>query len=164
MGVFTKKTRNEYVPSYQAPNQPIKPIEPVFTSKLGKSLLLKGELHAQEEVVIEGKVEGTIKSDGMVVVGKTGVVIADIVAREIIIKGEVTGNVTGTEKVEIIPMGILNGNIQSQRVVLAEGAIFKGNIDMSVKEKPKNVVSEQNKTDNKPVQTKPQEHHQHNRK
>ena len=96
-------------------------------------MLLKGELLAEEEVLIEGTLEGTIKSDGLVIVGKSGRVTAEIHAREVIIRGEVTGNVTGMEKVEIIPMGVLNGNIVSQRVVLAEGAIFKGNIDMSVK-------------------------------
>lgn len=164
MGVFTKKTRNEYIPSYQAANQTIKPIEPVITSKLGKSLQLKGELHAQEEVVIEGKVEGTIKSDGTVVIGKSGQVIADIKAREIIIKGEVTGNVTGIEKVEIIPLGILNGNIVSQRVVLAEGAVFKGNIDMSVKETAKKETPEPDKADSKPQATKVQVTPNQNRK
>jgi cytoskeletal protein CcmA (bactofilin family) len=137
MGVFTKKNRNEYMPSYQAVSQTVNPTEPVVVSRLGKSLFLKGELHAQEEVLIEGQVEGSIKADGLVVIGKNGKVIADITAREIIIRGEVTGNVTGIEKVEIIPLGVLNGNIISQRVVLAEGAIFKGNIDMSVKDAPR---------------------------
>lgn len=132
MSVFGKKNQSAYTP-YTASIPAVKPQELPSTSKLGKTLQLKGELHAQEEVVIEGILEGTIKSDGLVIVGKSGRVTADVVAREIIIKGEVNGNVTGLDKVEIVPMGVLNGNIISQRVVLAEGAIFKGNIDMSVK-------------------------------
>lgn len=132
MGVFSKKNQNVFSPSVvSAPS--VKPQDIPSTSRLGKSMLLKGELLAEEEVLIEGTLEGTIKSDGLVIVGKSGRVTAEIHAREVIIRGEVTGNVTGMEKVEIIPMGVLNGNIVSQRVVLAEGAIFKGNIDMSVK-------------------------------
>jgi cytoskeletal protein CcmA (bactofilin family) len=107
-------------------------IENQKTSVIGRSMKLKGNISAEEEILIEGKVEGTIKMKHNVIVGETGKVKADITAREIIIKGEVTGNVHGNVKVEIVPGGILNGDIISEKVVLAEGAKFKGNIDMSV--------------------------------
>lgn len=136
MGVFSKKTQSSYNP-FPAQSPAVRTPEPSVQSRLGRTLQLKGELQANEEVIVEGKLEGKIKSDGVVVIGKTGQVTADIFAREILIKGEVNGNVTGSEKVEIVPLGVLNGNIISKRVVLAEGAIFKGNIDMSVKEAPK---------------------------
>ncbi len=136
MGVFSKNKQSLYTPS-QATVLINREQETGKSSRLGRTMLLKGELHAKEEVLIEGALEGTIKSDGIVIVGKSGRVLADINAREVIIKGEVTGNVTGLEKVEIVPHGVLNGNIVSQRVVLAEGAIFKGNIDMTVKESSK---------------------------
>ena len=103
------------------------------TSVIGRSMKLKGNISSDEEILIEGKVDGTIKMKHNVVVGKSGKVKADISAREIIIKGEVNGNVHGIVKVEIMPGGILNGDIISEKVVLAEGAKFKGNIDMSVK-------------------------------
>jgi cytoskeletal protein CcmA (bactofilin family) len=101
------------------------------TSVVGKTLLIKGEMFSDEEVLIEGTIEGNLNINNRVVVGKNGVVNADIDAREVVIKGEVNGNVKGQFKVEIVPDGILNGNIISQRVVLAEGAVFKGNIDMT---------------------------------
>ncbi len=101
-------------------------------SVIGKTLTITGEVFSDEEVIIEGKIEGKLNIKHRVVIGKSGVVNADIEAREIIIKGTVNGNVKGNYKVEIIPEGILNGNIISQRVVLAEGAIFKGNIDMTL--------------------------------
>lgn len=104
---------------------------------LGKTLVIKGRVRASEEMVIEGKIDGHINSNHRVVIGRSGVIKADINASEIVIQGKVDGNVKATSKVEIFPDGVLNGNIISQRVVLAEGAIFKGNIDMSVKEEKK---------------------------
>ena len=103
------------------------------SSFIGRSMKLKGNISAEEEILIEGIVEGSIKMKHNVIIGKSGKVKADIIAKEIIIKGEVNGNVHGHVKVEIVPGGILNGDIISEKVVLAEGAKFKGNIDMSIK-------------------------------
>ena len=108
----------------------------VSKTHIGKTMKVSGELFADEEVLIEGTVEGSIKGNGRILVGRNGKVKADIVAREIIIRGLVNGNVEGHQKVEIEPEGELNGDIVSQRVVLAEGARFKGSIDMSLKETP----------------------------
>lgn len=102
-------------------------------SVIGHSMKVKGNVSAEEEILIEGIVEGTIKMKHNVIIGKSGKVKADINAKEIIIRGEVNGNVHGQVKVEIVPGGILNGDIISEKVVLAEGAKFKGNIDMSIK-------------------------------
>lgn len=102
-------------------------------SIVGKTIFIKGEVFSDEEIMVEGKIEGKLLIQHRVVVGKSGIVNADIEAREVIIKGTVNGNVKGHYKVEVIPDGVLNGNIVSQRVVLAEGAIFKGNIDMKLK-------------------------------
>ena len=125
MGVFKK-------------DESVKPVSTIKTveanpnrSVIGKTLFIKGELSSDEEVLIEGKIEGKIKIQHRVIIGKNGTVNADIEAREVVIKGAVNGNVNCSYKVEVIPEGILNGNIVSERVVLAEGAIFKGNIDMN---------------------------------
>jgi cytoskeletal protein CcmA (bactofilin family) len=114
------------------------------TSIVGKTLLVKGEMFSDEEVLVEGTIEGKLNINNRVIVGKNGVVNAAIDAQEVIIKGEVNGNVKGQFKVEIVPDGILNGNIISQRVVLAEGALFKGNIDMTPRDdkSPETVVLE----------------------
>ncbi len=108
-----------------------------ITSYIGKTLVIKGKIRASEEILIDGKVDGGINVKHRVVVGKSGIIKADIEASELVIQGRVDGNVKATSKVEILPEGILNGNIVSQRVVLAEGAVFKGNIDMSMKEEKK---------------------------
>ncbi|MCK5004328.1 MAG: polymer-forming cytoskeletal protein [Candidatus Aminicenantes bacterium] len=120
------------------------------SSFIGRSMKLKGNLSAEEEILIEGIVEGSIKMKHNVIIGKSGKVKADIIAREIIIKGEVNGNVHGHVKVEIVPGGVLNGDIISEKVVLAEGAKFKGNIDMSIKnDEPEKKV----KLEKQPVKT-----------
>lgn len=106
-------------------------------SLIGKTLLIKGRVRASEEIVIEGRIEGNLQVKHRVIVGKSGIVKADIEANEVIIQGRVDGHVKAGMKVEIFPEGVLNGNIVSQRVVLAEGAILKGSIDMSVREEKK---------------------------
>lgn len=103
-------------------------------SVIGKTIFIKGNIFSDEEVFIEGKIEGKLNIKHRVVVGKSGVVNADIEAHEVIVKGTVNGNVKGSHKVEIVPDGVLNGNILSKGVVLREGAIFKGSIDMTMKE------------------------------
>lgn len=109
----------------------------VQKSIIGRTLLVKGEVLSDDEVMIEGKVEGRVMVKNRLVIGKNGCIEADIEAREVIIKGRVDGNVRGYQKVEIVPEGVLNGNIVSPKVVISEGAIFAGNIDMKARiEKP----------------------------
>jgi len=104
-------------------------------SLIGKTLFIKGDIRSDEELLIEGKVEGKLNVKNRVIIGKNGIVNAEIKAREVIIRGKVNGDVNASYKVEIEPEGVLNGNIFSQRVHLTEGSVFKGNIDMSSKDK-----------------------------
>lgn len=141
MAVFRKQRKEKEEPyerhEQEKPiaNSSIKGTSPQSkNSIIGNTLFVKGNIFSDEEVYIEGKIEGKLHIQHRVIIGKSGVVNADIDAREVIIKGTVNGNVKGSYKVEIIPDGVLNGNILSRRVVLAEGAIFKGSIDMTLKE------------------------------
>lgn len=150
MGMFKKPEETTTRPFISAVEKP----EVVQSPKtvIGRTLFLKGEISSDEEVLIEGRIEGKIKMKDRVIIGQDGNVTADIEAREVVIKGVVNGNVTCTYKVEVLPEGTLNGNIVSEKVVLAEGAIFKGNIDMSGKEDKKGAGKHQNKEEkeNKP--------------
>ena len=140
MAIFGKQRQEKEGGGYEPPRQHISiPGSDARTtgqrnSVVGKSLFIKGNLFSDEEIFIQGKIEGKLHSQHRVVIEKSGLVNADIEAREIIIKGTVNGNVTGSFKVEIVPEGVLNGNILSQRVKLADGAVFKGSIDMTTKE------------------------------
>jgi len=139
MAVFKKQQKDEpYVRQESVTSTPgptaITTPPAAKNSVIGKTIFIKGNIFSDEEVFIEGKIEGKLNIKNRVVVGKSGVVNADIEAHEVIVKGTVNGNVKGNHKVEIVPAGVLNGNILSKGVVLREGAIFKGSIDMTLKE------------------------------
>lgn len=98
---------------------------------IGQSIKIKGEVTGSEDLVIKGSVEGTVDlADHEVTVGDTGNVKADIKGKTVIINGEVTGDVSGAEKVVISKTGRVRGNIVSPRMMLEDGAVFKGSIDM----------------------------------
>ena len=98
---------------------------------IGKSVVIKGELNGSEDLTIEGQVEGKIElRQNILTIGPNGRIKAQVFAKAVIILGEVTGNVTATEKVDIRDNGSVDGDIASPRVAIAEGAHFRGSIDM----------------------------------
>ena len=99
---------------------------------IGASIVIKGTVSGDEDLLIHGKVEGTIDlAAHEVTVGESGQVNADVIARVVKIDGEVSGDVTGKEKVIISSSGNVRGNITAPRVTLEDGGMFKGSIDMS---------------------------------
>ena len=93
--------------------------------------MIKGTVTGDEDLLIQGKVEGSIDlSAHEVTVGESGKVNADIMARTVRIDGEVSGDITGDEMVVISRTGNVRGNITAPRMTLEDGAIFKGAIDM----------------------------------
>jgi cytoskeletal protein CcmA (bactofilin family) len=101
---------------------------------IGKSVVIKGELNGSEDLTIEGHVEGTIQlKDNVLTIGPNGKIKAQIFAKSVIVLGEVTGNVTASEKVDIRDNGSVDGDLISPRVAIAEGAHFRGSVDMQRK-------------------------------
>jgi len=100
-------------------------------SVLGKTLVFKGELSADEDIVLQGRVEGSIHHTQSVTVGIDGVVIGDTNARSIVVEGTVEGDLRGTVSVLISATATVRGNISSPRVGIMEGANFNGSVDMS---------------------------------
>src|SRR6188472_744309 len=101
---------------------------------IGKSVVIKGELNGSEDLTIEGQVEGTIQlRDHILTIGANGKIKAQIFAKAVIVLGSVTGNVTASEKVDIRDNGSVDGDIISPRVAIAEGAHFRGSVDMQRK-------------------------------
>ncbi len=101
------------------------------TVNIGKSVVIKGELNGSEDLTIEGQVEGKIElRQNVLTIGPNGRIKAQVFAKAVIILGEVTGNVTATEKVDIRDNGSVDGDITAPRVAIAEGAHFRGSIDM----------------------------------
>jgi cytoskeletal protein CcmA (bactofilin family) len=98
---------------------------------IGPGIHINGDISGDENLVIEGKVDGKIRLDAhQVDIGKSGRVNADITAKVIKIDGQVRGDLTGVEKVVISRSGNVHGNIVAPRMTLEDGAIFKGSIDM----------------------------------
>ena len=101
------------------------------TVNIGKSVVIKGELSGSEDLTIEGQVDGKIElRQNVLTIGPNGKIKAQVFAKSVIILGEVTGNVTASEKVDIRDNGSVDGDIAAPRVAIAEGAHFRGSIDM----------------------------------
>jgi cytoskeletal protein CcmA (bactofilin family) len=101
---------------------------------IGKSVVIKGELNGSEDLTVEGQVEGKIElKDHALTIGPNGKIKAQIFAKSVIVLGEVNGNVTASEKVDIRDGGSVDGDIVSPRVAIAEGAHFRGSVDMQRK-------------------------------
>ena len=98
---------------------------------IGKSLVIKGEISGSETLYIDGQVEGSVNMSGnRVIVGRNGIVAANIVAREVVVLGKVRGNVNASDRVDIRSEGSLTGDVIAQRISIEDGAFFKGGIDI----------------------------------
>ena len=98
---------------------------------VGAKTQFKGELTGSETVLVEGLVEGTIRISGDLRVGRGGTVKATVQAQSVSVAGELMGDCSAVQRVEIEASGKLTGNIRAPRVVIVEGATFRGNSDMS---------------------------------
>lgn len=97
----------------------------------GKSVVVKGELLGSEDVKIEGQVEGkVILKQHVLTVGTHGRIHAEVLAKSVVVLGEVVGNIEATETVSITAEGTVDGDIKAPRVAIADGATFRGGIDM----------------------------------
>ena len=103
---------------------------------IGQSIFIKGELTGNEDLTIEGRVEGNIElKDHNLIIGASGRIQARLFAKNITIMGEVHGDVYAEEKVEIAKTGKLKGNIIAPRVVIEDGARFKGSVEMETEKR-----------------------------
>jgi cytoskeletal protein CcmA (bactofilin family) len=104
---------------------------------IGKAIRIKGELYGEEDLVIEGKVEGTIAlKKNHLILERSAVITAHVDVENITIKGSMNGNTVASSKVEITAEARVVGDIKAPRVVMAEGARFKGAVEMDVKLPP----------------------------
>lgn len=122
----------QHVAPYPETGRVEKP-EMAHAANIGKSVQIKGELSGNEDLTIEGRVDGKILLDGHIVtIGQSGRVMAEVQATSVIVGGELKGNINAEQKVEVAATGTVLGNIRAPRVSLADGARFKGSIDMDV--------------------------------
>ncbi|MDG0978839.1 MAG: polymer-forming cytoskeletal protein [Halieaceae bacterium] len=138
---FDKRSqKNTPAPAVAEPVAPVGQVSEVASissSKGGRAVIgatvkIKGEVHSEEDLTVEGQIEGTIvlKSNELVV-GSSGRVHADVTAKAVKVEGELHGDVEASERVLITVNGSMRGNIQAPRVILEDGSKFKGSIDMN---------------------------------
>ncbi len=102
------------------------------SAALGKNVTVKGQIFAREDLTIDGEVEGTVEChEHRLTIGPNARVQAGLKAREIIIRGSIQGNVDATDKIDIKKEAKLVGDIKTSRIVIEDGAYFKGSIDIS---------------------------------
>ena len=103
-------------------------------ANIGKSITINGDLTGEEDLVIEGKVEGKVTlPNSVLTIGANGTIKAEVSAKSVVVIGRVSGNVRGTERVEIQASGIVEGDVIAPRLVVAEGAVVNGSIQMTSK-------------------------------
>jgi cytoskeletal protein CcmA (bactofilin family) len=124
---MSESTPTTVTPVYHSPD----PVKSTRAANIGASILIKGELQGDEDLIIDGRVEGKIDlREHNLTIGPNGKIKADLYARTIVVSGEVTGSAFAAERVEIAPSGRLMGDITSPRITIADGAHFKGSVDM----------------------------------
>ena len=105
--------------------------ETARTAVLGKSVIVKGQIFSREDLTIDGEVEGTVElQEHRLTIGPNGKVRASVKARELVVLGTIHGNVETTDKIDIRKEAKLVGDIKTARIVIEDGAYFKGNIDI----------------------------------
>lgn len=97
---------------------------------IGSSIVIDGEITGDEDLVIEGTVKGKIQLRASLYVEASGAVEADIETQNVDVSGQVTGNITASDKVELKTQCRVVGDIKAPRILIADGASFKGNVDM----------------------------------
>jgi cytoskeletal protein CcmA (bactofilin family) len=124
-------------PAAAPPRETPKSVEPHRgdVGHIGKSVQIRGELTGSEDLYLDGEIEGTIDlRDHSLIIGPNGKIKASISARDLVVHGKIEGNVTATGRVELRKSCSLSGDISTQRIVIEDGAFFKGAIDIKEKQ------------------------------
>jgi cytoskeletal protein CcmA (bactofilin family) len=99
---------------------------------IGQGITIEGEVTADEELVVQGTVRGKVDAQGGVTIEAGGSVEADIQSGPVTVAGSVTGNISSTDRVDLQAGARVVGNVRATRITIADGAQFKGNVDMDV--------------------------------
>ena len=101
-------------------------------ASIGKSISIKGDLTGEEDLVIEGTVEGKIDlPTNELTIGENGNVNAEVHAKSVVVVGSISGNVSATEKLEIQSSGLIDGDVRAPRLIIQEGARLNGSVEMN---------------------------------
>ena len=97
---------------------------------IGQAVFVRGDVVATGDLIIDGRVEGTIElGDHSLMIGESATIVANLVAKSVTISGQVKGNVTGNATVELRATGVVEGDVKAPRFVMEEGAVLHGRVD-----------------------------------
>jgi cytoskeletal protein CcmA (bactofilin family) len=150
-------------PKSTSPKQPSIKSSPMSgsghaTTLVGKGLVFQGEVSGSGSIRVEGRFVGTIKVNSEVIIGEEGIVEGNVASKTVSVLGKIKGNVEVEDKITIDVSGSMIGDIAAPRVVVAEGAVYKGRIDMESNVKPKEPEKIEPETKKEePVEIKPAE-------
>jgi len=135
---ITPEPKKEGLSMSTAPIRTVPEHETKGAASIGKSVTIKGQIFSREDLVVDGEIEGAIElNDHRLTVGPNGRVRAGIKAREIVVLGTIDGNVEALDKIDIRKDAKLVGDIKTARIIIEDGAYFKGSIDIVKNEQPK---------------------------
>lgn len=130
----------ESIPMSTVPNRPSESFEAPRTGNavLGKSVVVKGQILGREDLTIDGEMEGTVEmQEHRLTIGPNGKVRASVKAREVIVLGTLNGNVETSDRIDIRKEAKLVGDLKTARIIIEDGAYFKGNVDIIRAEVPR---------------------------
>ncbi|HUD53982.1 MAG TPA: polymer-forming cytoskeletal protein [Terracidiphilus sp.] len=101
-------------------------------ARIGKTVVIRGELKGSEDLVVDGQLEGTINlSEGRLTIGPNANVAADLTAREVLILGRLQGNIVASGRVELRAGSVVEGDVRALRLAVEENAVFRGKVDLT---------------------------------
>jgi cytoskeletal protein CcmA (bactofilin family) len=137
------ETKKEITPVSSIPMGKFEPQGSANSASIGKAVKVVGQIYSREDLYVDGEVEGTVEAlEHKLTIGPNGVVRAGIKAREVVALGNIQGNVEAHEKIEIRKDAKLVGDIRTARIIIEDGAYFKGSIDI-VKPEPAKAAGKQ---------------------
>lgn len=104
--------------------------KPATTTAIGPTIVIKGKLRSDEDLIVKGRIEAEISSSKALLVENSGIIKANIKVKSARISGVLVGNVTAEERVEIAPDGRMVGDLTAPKIIINDGAAFRGRIDM----------------------------------
>jgi cytoskeletal protein CcmA (bactofilin family) len=130
------EAKKEVTPVSSTPIGRFEPENRVSAATIGKAVKIVGQIYSKEDLYVDGEIEGTVEAlEHKLTIGPHGTVHAGIKAREVVALGNITGNVEASDKIEIHKEAKLVGDIRTSRIIIEDGAYFKGSIDI-VKPEP----------------------------
>lgn len=101
-------------------------------ARIGKSVIIRGEVKGSEDLFIDGRVEGTISlTESRLTVGPNAILAADLTARDVLVQGQVQGNIVATGRVELRAGCQVNGDVRALRLAIEDNAVFRGKVDLT---------------------------------